>query len=50
MNLILENTIRDAYCGVASVTADQVFAGVYSNVLYTTLNADLPTFPPATEP
>jgi nitrous oxidase accessory protein NosD len=50
MNLFFDNTIRDAYCGVASVSADQVFSGIYSNVLYTTLNADLATFPPATEP
>jgi hypothetical protein len=48
----LENTVNDAYCGVAYVTADQVYSGVYMNALYATLNADLypTTFPPAVEP
>jgi nitrous oxidase accessory protein NosD len=52
MNLILNNTVNDAYCGVAYVTADQVYSGVYTNALYATLNADLypTTFPPAVEP
>jgi nitrous oxidase accessory protein NosD len=52
MNLILNNTINDAYCGVAYVTADQVYSSVFTNVLYATLNGDLyPTaFPPAVEP
>lgn len=51
MNLILNNTINDTYCGVAYVTADQVYSGVYTNVLYATLNRDLyPVFPPAVEP
>jgi len=52
MNLILNNTINDAYCGVAYVTADHVYSGVYLNVLYATLNEDLypTTFPPAVEP
>ncbi len=52
MNLILNNTVTDAYCGVAYVTGDQVYSGVYMNTLYATLNEDLyPTaFPPAVEP
>jgi nitrous oxidase accessory protein NosD len=52
MNLISNNTVNDAYCGVAYVTADQVYSGIYTNALYATLNADLyPTaFPPAVEP
>jgi hypothetical protein len=52
MNLILNNTINDAYCGVAYVSADQVYSGVYLNVPYATLNEDLyPTaFPPPVEP
>ena len=52
MNLILNNTINDAYCGVAYVSADQVYSSVFTNVLYATLNEDLyPTaFPPAVEP
>jgi hypothetical protein len=52
MNLITNNSINDAYCGVAYVTGDQVYSGVYSNVLYATLNEDLypTTFPPAVEP
>ena len=52
MNILSENTVNDAYCGVAYVTADHVFSGTYLNVLYATLNEDLyPTaFPPAIEP
>lgn len=51
-NIILNNNVNDAYCGVASVGADQVFSGVYLNTLYATLNADLypNTYPPAAEP
>jgi hypothetical protein len=51
-NIILNNNVNDAYCGVASVGADQVFSGVYLNTLYATLNADLypSTYPPAAEP
>lgn len=51
-NFIVNNTINDAFCGVAFVTADKVFGGVYANTLYTTLNTDqYPTsFPPAVEP
>jgi len=51
-NLIVDNTINDAYCGVAFVTADNLFSGTYFNTLYSSFNADLyPTaFPPAVEP
>ena len=51
-NSILSNTINDAYCGVAYVTADPVQLGVYSNTLYNELNGDLypSSFPPALEP
>ena len=51
-NEISHNTVNDAYCGVAHVTADLVEDGVYWNTLYTELNSDLypTTFPPATEP
>jgi len=48
-NLILNNTVNDAYCGVAFVTADQASANTFSNTLYGTVNANL-TFPPAVEP
>ena len=51
-NTILSNTVNDAYCGVAYVTADPVQLGTYSNTLYTELNEDLypNSFPPAMEP
>jgi hypothetical protein len=50
-NLISNNTVGDAYCGVAYVTADTVLSGPYFNTLYTELNADVwTTFPPAVEP
>jgi hypothetical protein len=52
-NLIRNNTVNDAYCGVAFVTADSVSWGVYLNTLYATINADLyypNPFPPAVEP
>jgi len=48
-NLILNNTVNDAYCGVAFVTADQASANTFSNTLYGTVNANL-TYPPAVEP
>jgi hypothetical protein len=48
-NLILNNTVNDAYCGVAAVTADQASANTFSNTLYGTVNANL-TYPPALEP
>jgi hypothetical protein len=51
-NVIAANTVNDAYCGVAHVTADTVQQGVYFNTLYTELNSDLypVAYPPATEP
>jgi hypothetical protein len=51
-NTISHNTVNDAFCGVAAVTADQVREGHYFNTLYTQLNSDdYPSgFPPATEP
>lgn len=51
-NHIVNNTVNDAYCGVAYVSGDQATAGRYFNVLYETLNLDLyPTeLPPPTEP
>ena len=51
-NILRNNTVNDAYCGVAYVTADQVESGTYFNTLYTTFNSDqYPTaYPPATEP
>ena len=52
MNILANNTVNDAYCGVAYVTADHVVSGTYLNTLYATLNEDMyPTaFPPAIEP
>lgn len=50
-NTIEDNTVNDAYCGVAYVTADRVVSGTYFNTLYTTFNTDLnPNGPPPTEP
>ena len=51
-NEISHNTVNDAYCGVAHVTADWVNDGVYFNTLYKELDAELypVAFPPATEP
>jgi hypothetical protein len=51
-NLIVDNTINDAYCGVAYVSSDNPFAGSYFNTLYNTLNADQypNAFPPPVEP
>lgn len=52
-NILRNNTISDAYCGVAFVSADSVSWGVYLNTLYETINADLyfpNPFPPAVEP
>jgi hypothetical protein len=44
--------VSDAYCGIASVAADQVQSGTYFNTLYETLNSDMYpcAYPPATEP
>lgn len=52
-NIIRDNTVNDAYCGVAHVTADAVESGTYFNTLYTTLNTDQLAggpYPPPTEP
>jgi hypothetical protein len=50
-NQISNNTVNDAFCGVAYVTADSVQAGTYYNTLYTEFNGDLLTaFPPPVEP
>jgi hypothetical protein len=51
-NQIWQNTVSDAYCGVAHVGADPVYFGTYFNTLYTQLNSDQypNTYPPATEP
>jgi hypothetical protein len=51
-NTILHTTVNDAYCGVASVTADHVEWSVFNNTLYTELNSDSypTTYPPAVEP
>jgi nitrous oxidase accessory protein NosD len=51
-NQIFQNTVNDAYCGVAHVTTDSVEAGTYLNTLYAELNSDLfpSMFPPPTEP
>lgn len=52
MNTFSENTVNDAYCGIAYLTSDHVLSGTYINVLYATLNEDLysTAFPPAVEP
>jgi hypothetical protein len=39
--------VNDAYCGVASVTADSVQLGTYFNTLYPTLNSDLSEYLPS---
>jgi hypothetical protein len=50
-NTIENNTVNDAYRGVAYVTADRVVSGTYFNTLYTTFNIDLnPEGPPPVEP
>jgi nitrous oxidase accessory protein NosD len=51
-NILQDNVVSDAYCGIAHVTADFVGEGSYFNTLYTTFNSDLyPTaYPPATLP
>jgi nitrous oxidase accessory protein NosD len=51
-NQIWQNTVSDAYCGVAHVGADPVYFGTYFNTLYTQLNSDQypNSYPPATEP
>ena len=52
-NVFLNNTISDAYCGVAFVAGDTISWSHYFNTLYQTINADLyypNPFPPAVEP
>ena len=51
-NIIRDNIVSDAYCGVAHVTADFVGEGSYFSTLYTTFNSDLypNAYPPATLP
>lgn len=49
-NAIWNNTINDAYCGVAVVAADMVYSSRYMNVLYEVVNADQSPYPPAVEP
>jgi len=51
-NHIVNNTVNDAFCGVAAVAADHVGFGSYFNVLYPTLNSDQypNAYPPPTEP
>lgn len=51
-NTIANNTVNDAYCGVAYVTGDHVGPNVFLNTLYTELNSDSypSAFPPAVEP
>ncbi len=46
-NIISNNTVKDGYCGVAAVSADQVVGGNYANTLYTVLNTDQPLPSPA---
>jgi hypothetical protein len=51
-NQIWQNTVSDAYCGVAHVGADPVYFGTYFNTLYNQLNSDSypNAYPPAVEP
>jgi hypothetical protein len=51
-NQISQNTITDAYCGIAHVTSDVVTSGAYFDVLYNEFNSDLylDGYPPAVEP
>src|SRR5690348_3906394 len=39
-NAFSNNTVTDAYCGVAYVTADWVDSGSYFNKIYSTFNSD----------
>jgi nitrous oxidase accessory protein NosD len=48
-NTFINNTVNDAYCGVAYVTADHVVSGTYFNTLYTNVNTD-GTVPNPVEP
>jgi hypothetical protein len=51
-NQIWQNTVSDAYCGVAHVGADPVYFGTYFNTIYSQLNSDQypNSYPPAAEP
>jgi nitrous oxidase accessory protein NosD len=51
-NIIRDNVVYDAYCGVAHVAADFVGGGGYFNTLYTVFNSDLylDGYPPAKLP
>jgi nitrous oxidase accessory protein NosD len=49
-NLIVDNTVNDAYCGIAFVATSQVKHGRYSNVLYPELLSNGVSGPPPTEP
>lgn len=51
-NIFVNNTVRDAFCGIAFVEADRVISGNYINTLYATLDADQypNVFPPPFEP
>lgn len=51
-NILQDNWVNDAYCGIAYVTSDIVLSNVYMNTLYETLNGDNypDTFPPPSEP
>jgi nitrous oxidase accessory protein NosD len=49
-NLISNNAVNDAYCGVAFVSTSQVKGGKYSNVLYPKLLSNGQNGPPPTEP
>ena len=48
-NLIANNSVNDAYCGVGFVTTDEVSANTFTNTLFGLLNL-ANAFPPATEP
>ena len=49
-NEISNNTVNDAYCGVAFVSTSRVRSGRYSNVLYPELLSNGQPGPPPTEP
>ena len=50
-NTIVNNSVNDAFCGVAYVTGETFHAGASLNTLYPAFNSDLPDSPPPpTEP
>ena len=51
-NILQDNWVNDAYCGVAYTSSDVVLNNTYMNTLYDSINGDnnLDTFPPPTEP